>query len=324
MSGKQSGLGMRLLVGGYDISGDINAIDTVSGGPALIDSTDITQSAHSRIYGLRDGKLGFTAFMDASNAHPVLSALPTGDTLMTVLMPSTTATQAIGNAAACLNAKQVNYDPTRSNTGDLKLKVDGEGNSFGLEWCEQLTAGLRTDTGATNGATLDDGAASYWGAQIYLQVTAITGTSVTVTVQQSADNFSTSTTLGSAFTAVSAAPATQRVTTAAAQTFTATNASPCVFTVPGSAYADGVPVALSGSSLPTGFSASTVYYVVSSSGSTFELSATSGGTAINSSSTGSGTVTPAVLRYLRVVTTGTFNPATFSVVVNRNQASTVF
>ena len=156
-----------------------------------------------------------------------------------------------------------------------------------------------------------------------MQVTAFAGTSVTVTVQQSADN-ATWITLGSAFTAVTAAPAFQRVTTAAAQTFTATNASPCVFTVPGSAYANGVPVELSGASLPTGFSAGTVYYVVSSSGSTFQLSATSGGAAINSTSTGSGTVTPAVLRYLRAITTGTFNPATFAVVACRNLTATVF
>jgi hypothetical protein len=316
---KQGGLGARFLIGGYDISGDIQALDNVHGGPALIDSTDITQSAHSRITGLRDGGMGVTVYMDPANAHPVLDALPRTDTLGMFLLP----TLAVGGAVACLNAKQVNYDPTRGAAGELTLKTDLQANLYGLEWAQTLTAGLRTDTTATNGASLDNTAASYWGAQAYLQVTAISGTSVTVTVQQSADN-STWITLGSAFTAVTAPPAFQRVTTAAASTFTATNASPCVFTVPGSALANGVPVALSGASLPTGFSASTVYYVVSSSGSTFQLSATSGGGGINSSSTGSGTVTPAVLRYLRAITTGTFNPATFAVAVNRNPVATVF
>lgn len=316
---KQSGMGMRLLLGGYDVSGDINALDQVSGGPELLDVTDITQSAHSRIPGQRDGHMAFTAFMDTANAHPVLSALPRADVLMTALLP----TLAVGGAAACLNAKQLNYDPTRSAKGDLTLKVAGDGNAFGLEWGVTLTAGLRTDTTATNGAALDNAAATGWGAQMYLQVTGFAGTSVTVTVQQSADN-STWITLGSAFTAVTAAPNTQRVTTAAAQTFTATNASPCVFTVPGSAYANGVPVVLSGASVPTGFTAGTVYYVVASSGSTFELSATSGGSAINSSSTGSGTVTPAVLRYLRAITAGTFSSAVFAVMVNRNLTATVF
>ena len=315
---KQTGLGARLLVGGYDISGDVSAIDTISGSKALLDSTDITQSAHSRIYGERDGKMGFTAFMDAANAHPVLSALPTTDVQMMALLPAL----AVGAPAVCLDAKQVNYDPTRAADGALMLKVDGEGNAYGLEWAQALTAGLRTDTTATSGTTLDTAAAHPYGAQAYLQVTAFAGTSVTVTVQQSADN-STWITLA-AFTAVSAAPAFQRIATAAPSSFTATNASPCVFTVPGSALANGVPVSLAGASVPTGFTAGTVYYVVSSSGSTFELSATSGGSAINSSSTGSGTVTPAVLRYVRATTSGTFNPATFAVAVDVNQAAVAF
>lgn len=89
------------------------------------------------------------------------------------------------------------------------------------------------------------------------------------------------------------------ITTASVSySFTATNASPCVFTASGSSYANGNPVQLTGGSLPTGFTAGTTYYVVSASGTTFELSATSGGTAINSTSTGSGTVT-GVLNVLR-------------------------
>ena len=81
---------------------------------------------------------------------------------------------------------------------------------------------------------------------------------------------------------------------ATAYAFTATDASPCVFTATGSAYANGTQVTLSGTSPPAGFTAGTVYYVVSASGTTFELSATSGGTAINSTSTGSGTVAAAL------------------------------
>jgi len=297
----------------------VQALDQISGGPALSDVTDITQSAHARLGMLRDGHMAFTVFMDAANAHPVLDALPRTGVLMTALLPAL----AVGGAAACLNAKQVNYDPSRSAAGDLMMKVQGEGNAYGLEWGLTLTAGLRTDTTATNGASLDNTVPTGWGAQMYLQCTAFTGTSVTVTVQQSPDN-STWYTLGSAFTAVSAAPNFQRVTTAAASSFTATNGSPCVFTVPGSALANGVPVELSGLSLPTGFTAGTVYWVVSSAGSTFELSATNGGGAINSTSTGSGTVTPAVLRYLRAITTGTFSNAVFAVMVNRNLTATSF
>lgn len=385
---KQNGLGFRFLVGGYDLSGDISALDSITGTIGMLPGTDITQSAMARIIGLRDGSIGFTAYMDPANAHPVLAALPTADTLMSANPPP----QAIGNAAAALVAKQTNYDATRGNDGSLLMKVQGQGNAYALEWGVQLTPGLRTDATATNGTSLDGGAgfstpsvpasttpvtntsplpatvvvtggtvsnvsvngvtagtgdgtyvvpsgqtiavtysaAPTWtwtlgsasGAQAYLQVTGFTGTSVTATVQQSADN-STWITLA-AFNAVTAAPAWQRVTTAAPQTFTATNASPAVFTVPGSAPANGTPVALSGPGLPGGFTAGVTYYVVSSSGSTFQLALTSGGSALNSTQGGGGTVTPAVLRYLRVITTGTFSSATFAAMVNRNLTAASF
>lgn len=72
--------------------------------------------------------------------------------------------------------------------------------------------------------------------------------------------------------------------------FTATSASPCVFTATGSAYANGTQVMLTGTSLPAGFTAGTSYFVVAASGTSFELAATSGGSAVNSTSTGAGTV----------------------------------
>lgn len=59
----------------------------------------------------------------------------------------------------------------------------------------------------------------------------------------------------------------------------------------GSAFANGSTVvleAVTSVALPGGFSADTVYYVIGVSGSTFQLSATSGGSAITVTSTGSG------------------------------------
>lgn len=208
---KQAGLGARLLVGGFDISGDIQALDTVSGGPAPGDVTDITQSAHSRLGLLRDGKLGFTSYMDVANAHPVLDSLPRADTLMTFMVP----VLAAGAPAACLNAKQVNYDPTRSNAGDLTLKVDGEGNSFGLEWGLALTAGIRTDTAATTGPAIDTGLGgdTSFGLQAYLQVTQFTGTDVTVTLSHSTTSGGTYASISPAFAQITAAPQSQRIFT---------------------------------------------------------------------------------------------------------------
>jgi hypothetical protein len=203
---KSNGLGDNFYVGGHDLSGDIQALSKISGGPALIDVTDITQSAHSRLGGLRDGAIDFTSYFDPTNAHPVLSALPTADTLLTYARGTT-----LGNPGACLNAKQINYDPTRTNSGELTVAVQAQANSYGLEWGTQLTAGLRTDTAATNGASVNFSAATSFGFQAYLQVTAFTGTDVTIALQDSADNTTFAALAGGAFTQITAAAKTQRI-----------------------------------------------------------------------------------------------------------------
>jgi hypothetical protein len=79
--------------------------------------------------------------------------------------------------------------------------------------------------------------------------------------------------------------------------FTATSATPAVFTAAGSSLTNGTAVALTpGSSLPGGFRSGQVYYVVDVSGDTFSLAAAAGGSALPSTSAGSGTV--GVVQYL--------------------------
>jgi hypothetical protein len=93
--------------------------------------------------------------------------------------------------------------------------------------------------------------------------------------------------------------------------YTATLASPSVFTAPGSSYSNGTTVVLfpgAGTTTPTGFTVGTVYFVVSASGATFQLSATSGGSGINASAAGSGIVqgiTPEVFGAAGVFTLST-------------------
>ena len=74
--------------------------------------------------------------------------------------------------------------------------------------------------------------------------------------------------------------------------FTVTIASPGVFTYLGAGLGDNTAVILqTNGALPTGLTAGTVYYVVNSTGITFELAATPGGTAITTTGTQSGTHT---------------------------------
>lgn len=117
----------------------------------------------------------------------------------------------LGNPAAALIAKQLNYDWTRADDGKLSLKVRAEANAYGLEWGRSLTAGLRTDTAATNGASIDTTASASFGGQAYLQVTAFTGTDVTVKIQDSADDSSWLDVASFAFTQVTSGPTTERI-----------------------------------------------------------------------------------------------------------------
>lgn len=184
---KRGGLGQRFFVGGFDISGDIGSFQRIGGGNAPLEYTDITQLAHERKGGKRDGGIDFTAYFNpaASRAHPVLKTLPTADVIATALMSTT-----LGDDAASVVSKQVNYDPTRGEDGSLTFNTQALANGFGLEWGTLLTAGLRQDTTATNGASVDFGSAQpgAFGAQMYVHLNAFTGTSVTIKLQSSSDN----------------------------------------------------------------------------------------------------------------------------------------
>jgi hypothetical protein len=208
---KSSGLGDNCFVGGYNLSGDIGSVDKIAGPLKPIEVTGIDKSAFERIGGQRDGAISWSAFFntDVGHAHPVLSALPTADVVVTYCRGTT-----LGDPCASLVARQLNYDGNRTQSGEFTFKVDAEANGYGLEWGRQLTAGLRTDTAATTGTGVDTTASASFGAQAYLQVTAFTGTDVTVKIQDSADNASFADVAGLAFTAVTAAPYTQRLATA--------------------------------------------------------------------------------------------------------------
>lgn len=197
---KQSGLADQFAIGGLDIGGDIQSISSVHGGPAPWAVTDITESAYERLGLQRDGSIEWVSYFNPTRAHPALSAQPSTDVLASYFRGS-----GIGNWAASCVAKQITYDPTRTDKGELTIKVQCIANGFGVEWGQALTSYLRTDTAATNGASLDYGSTStLFGGQAYLHVTALTGTSVTVKLQDSADNATFADISGASFVASTA------------------------------------------------------------------------------------------------------------------------
>lgn len=208
---KQSGLGAQLYVNGYDLSGDVGMIQRIQDKGALLPVTGIDKSAMERIHGIADGGLGFTSFFNdaAAAAHPVLSARGAGDKNVLFAIGST-----IGKAGAVVVGKQVDYAGARGEDGSLGMTIEVESSDGqGLRWGEMLTAGKRTDTGATTGATVDStaGAPTGFGAVLMLHVFSFSGTLATVKVQDSANGSAWADLSGGGFTAITAGPTSKRI-----------------------------------------------------------------------------------------------------------------
>lgn len=153
---KQGGLGMACYVDGNDVSGDIGSISTISTPMKPLDVTSVADMAMERIGGPRDASIGYTAYFNPVGAHPVFSALPTADRGFMVCIGT-----AVGSPAACMVAKQLNYDPTRGTDGSLTEKITASSDGFALDWGKLITgagSSIRVDTAATNGTGVDDGA----------------------------------------------------------------------------------------------------------------------------------------------------------------------
>lgn len=234
---KSSGLGDRLAVGGYDLSGDTGSVETIRGGPALLDITAISKSAVERIGGLRDGEISFSAFFNDATGqeHPVLKGLPSTDVIACYGKGAV-----LGNAAAFLTAKQMNYDGTLPQGGPWTWKTQALANGKGLFWGQQYTAWFATHASATNGTAIDYGSVSTaFGMSAMVMCASLGSGTVTPKMQDSADNstfadiitFTNITSAPAAEIAETTATATVRRYTRFASTNTFTNASLLVVAV---------------------------------------------------------------------------------------------
>lgn len=182
---KQSGLGDNFYVAQYDLSGDVGALDSITTAQGTTGSTGINKSGNERLGTHKDGAVSFTTYFNdaTSQEHDALKVVPSTDVILSYFRGTT-----LGNPAASMVAKRVDYIGNRNEDGSLTFKASAQANGFGLEWGNQLTAGKRTDGSATNGTGVDFTASSSFGLQAYLHVFAFTGTSVTVKIQESSDN----------------------------------------------------------------------------------------------------------------------------------------
>lgn len=194
---KQSGLGDQLFISGVDIGADINSIGSLSTPRETLPATNITQSAEARFYGKRDGQAEFTAYFNdaVGETHATLKTLPRTDVHLMYLRG-----QGVGSEAVGLVGKQIDYAGTRGDDGSLLFNVSSQANAFGLDWCDQLTAGKVTHASAASTTGLDTSASLAFGWQAYLQVFSVGSGTATITIEDSADNAVWATLSGGAFT----------------------------------------------------------------------------------------------------------------------------
>jgi len=212
---KQGGLGDNLYVSGYNFSGDIGSISRIGGGPAANDVTGIDKHAHERIGGLIDGSIEYMAYFNPSvgRAHERLSALPTGLQIISYCRSTL-----LGAPGAGLIARQIDYPGTRAADGGFTFTISAQAaNGVGLEWGRQGTAGPRTDTAATDGDSIDDGAATDFGLSAYLHVFALDGDDITIAIEESSDDGGSdawAAVVGAEFAEVTAGNVFERIATA--------------------------------------------------------------------------------------------------------------
>jgi hypothetical protein len=210
---KETGLGANFYIDGVDLSGDVGAMRSISKSMQVLPVTGIDKYAFERRASKLDASMDWQSWFNpsAGQEHATLKNVTRIDRIATYLHKTT-----LGVPGASIVCKQTNYDPTRGNDGSLTINVDTVANAQWMDWGLSLTAGKRTDTGATNGSSVDFSAASAFGLQAYLHVFSFTGTNVTIKLQQSSDNgagdaFADIT--GGAFTAVTSAPDWERIAT---------------------------------------------------------------------------------------------------------------
>ena len=183
---KQAGLAQKFFQGAFDISGDVSAISSWSTPVAVHEVTGIDASAVERVQGLVGGSVGYNVFFnDVAGAAHLASRVPTAAAPMTWAIGQT-----VGDAAGMIASVATNYDASRSADGALSFDITAMNNATPPVWGVMLTPGAKTDTGAANGATLDQSAATAAGAEMILHVTSFTGTNFTATVQDSANGTS--------------------------------------------------------------------------------------------------------------------------------------
>lgn len=214
---KSAPLGQLLIVNGVDLSGDVGSISEMGIERETLDVTPINKSAHERLIGQTSGVIDFDSFFndsstaEAQGSHDQLKSMPSGDRIVIWAKGST-----VGDTAAAIIAKQMNFAMNRAADGALTQQSRFESNGFPLEFGTMLTGGIDTHASASSSASVDNGASSASGLSAYLAIKGIGSGTPTVTIEMDADDsWNGGTTTAISFTEVAdgGEPTAERKTT---------------------------------------------------------------------------------------------------------------
>ena len=181
---KKTGLGQKFYVHGYDLSGDVGAINTCRTGVALLDTTAIEETINTRLQGLSGGGISLALFLHDATArrHLALKALRTADRLVMYLTGTTR-----GDAAACLTALQVSYGWNRGADGALLGTVQALSNADPVEWAKLLVAKV-THSSATDETGIVNSVQTTKGGVGFLQHFSAASGTVEYDIEDSSDS----------------------------------------------------------------------------------------------------------------------------------------
>ncbi len=194
----ESAVGSRFFLDGYDLTGDVGQIGRIGYTNSPLDITNIADSGMRRLPGRKTGEMSWNVFFNDATAqeHLALKAINRNDRYAAWAHRCA----AIGDSGVAMRGKQMNYDFTFGADGGAIGTVQMLSNGAPIEFCQLLTPGKRTDTGATNGASLDGAASSSFGLAAYLFITDFSGTDITVALEDSANDSTWAAITGGGFT----------------------------------------------------------------------------------------------------------------------------
>lgn len=165
------------------MSGDVGSIERAGSPRTTLEVTGLDKSAIERLLGTASGELAFnTFFNDAANqSHAALKGLPTADVDVLWFLGTT-----LGDVAAGMTAKQVNYDWQRPQDGSLLGSVQCLGSGRILESGKSVTAGKITHSSASS-STGDVTDQTTSGAVGFLQIFSVGSGTPTFIIEDSSD-----------------------------------------------------------------------------------------------------------------------------------------